>query len=96
VGSNKVSDEKFRSMVESVAPVTLPARAYGPKPLEWLPQDRKSTVWAWVQWPDRPAERVAAHVEGFNDRVVIVTFSTPTGTRQVCVWRNAVRRRGQS
>jgi len=85
-----------RRMAESPArPLTLPAQAYGPQPIEWVqPPRSKPPVWVWVQWPDRPAERIAAFASGWNDRVVIVEWSGSGGTRDTVVWRNAVTRRG--
>lgn len=74
-------------------PTTLPAPAYGPEPIMWAVLERadKPAVWAWISWRDRPAERVAAHAIGWNDRVVCVEWDAqPGGTRQTMVWRNAV------
>lgn len=75
-------------------PATLPVQAYGPNPIEW--PERRPTVWAWVQWAERPAERVAAVAKGWNDRVVIVEWYGPTGARETVVWRNAVTRRSDA
>jgi hypothetical protein len=50
-------------------------------------------VWAWISWPHKAAERVAAWVMGSNDRVVIVAWDTDRGERNTVVWRNAVTRR---
>lgn len=75
-------------------PTTLPTRAYGPNELAWLPRGVSApAVWAWISWRDRPAERVAAFAKGWNDRVVVVEWSGPTGTLDTVVWRNAVTRR---
>jgi len=76
-------------MLARVGPVTLPSRAYGPEPLTWAERSRPS-VWAWVQWPDRPAERVEASALGWNDRCVVVEFHGAHGTVQTTVWRQAV------
>lgn len=72
-------------------PCTLPQQAYGPNPIEWAGKSRPP-VWAWISWPDRPAERIPAHACGWNDRVVIVEWGTDRGTRNTVVWRNAVTR----
>jgi hypothetical protein len=93
VGSTKVTDEKLSAVLNGVAPVTLPHQAYGPQELTWLPPGGETPVWAWVQWPDRPASREPAVVHGFNDRVCLIKIETSTGTRQLTVWRNAVRKR---
>jgi len=75
-------------------PCTLPAQAYGPHPIEGVQHGQsKPPVWAWVQWPDRPAERIPAFASGWNDRVVVVEWTGPGGTRDTVVWRNAVTRR---
>jgi hypothetical protein len=93
LGSNKVTDEKLRQVIEAVPPVTLPPRAHGPQELEWEPVGEQPPVWIWVQWPDRVAEQVPGFVVASNDRVCVVRFETDRGTRQVTVWRPAVRRR---
>lgn len=93
MGSNRVSDQKYQQMLDSVAPVTLPPPpAYGPEPITWIEHDRPQ-VWAWIQWPDRVAERVPATVQGHNDRVVMISFYGDRGERYAIVWRNAVRLR---
>lgn len=75
-------------------PTTLPAQAYGPGRIDWVPANQsRPAVWAWVSWPDRPAERIAAFASGWNDRVVIVTWDGPGGAIDTVVWRNAVTRR---
>ena len=74
-------------------PITLPQQAYGPHSIEWAEGADRRPVWAWVSWPHKPAERVAATATGWNDRVVIVEWNSPTGTRDTVVWRNAVTRR---
>lgn len=75
-------------------PTTLPTAAYGPHKIEWVPRGQPvPPVWAWITWPDRPAERIAAFAKGWNDRVVVVQWSGPTGTLDTVVWRNAVTRR---
>lgn len=76
----------------SPAPCTLPTPAYGPQPIEWADRNRPP-VWAWITWPHQRAERVPAYATGWNDRVVVVEWETPTGTRNTIVWRNAVTRR---
>lgn len=72
-------------------PATLLDQAYGPNSIEW--PERRPTVWAWIQWAERPAERLPAVAKGWNDRVVIVEWYGPTGARETVVWRNAVSRR---
>lgn len=87
-----------RRMAEAAArPCTLPAQAYGPEPIQWVPVGQsKPPVWVWVQWPHRPAERIGAFAAGWNDRVVVVEWTGPGGTRNTVVWRNAVTRRVRS
>lgn len=78
----------------SPRPLTLPASAYGPNELEWVPIGQSAPpVWAWVSWPDRRAERIAAFAKGWNDRVVVVAWDGPGGAIDTVVWRNAVTRR---
>ncbi|MBW9093089.1 hypothetical protein JNB62_05290 [Microbacterium jejuense] len=78
----------------SPRPTTLPQQAFGPNPIHWVPRsESKPAVWAWVSWPDRPAERIAAFARGWNDRVVNVEWNGPRGTTETMVWRNAVTRR---
>lgn len=72
-------------------PCTLPQQAYGGEPLVWAQQ--RAPVWAWVSWPDRAAERVAAFARGWNDRVVVVEWFSDRGTVDTVVWRNAVTHR---
>lgn len=72
----------------SVPPATLPQQAFGRQPIEWL--EHKQAVWAWVQWPNRAAERVEAWALGANDRVVILEVPCNGGHWQPVVWRNAV------
>ncbi len=72
----------------SVAPLTLPLQAYGPNPLEWF--DPPRPVWAWVQWPNRAADRVEVRAVGANDRVVVLEVPCDGGHWQPVVWRNAV------
>lgn len=77
-------------------PTTLPQQAYGPEPIEWIPPGHsKPAVWAWVSWPDRPAERIEAFATGWNDRVVIVEWYGSGGVTDTVVWRNAVTRRAK-
>lgn len=71
--------------------VTLPTPAYGPQPIKWA--DRPPAVWAWIQWDDRPAERVRAVATGWNDRIVVVEWFGAHGHLNTVVWRNAVTRR---
>lgn len=98
MGSNKRYAEHYDRMYAEkletmpASPCTLPQQAYGPNPIEWAGRQRPS-VWAWISWPDRPAERTPAVATGWNDRVVIVEWMTDRGTRNVVVWRNAVTRR---
>lgn len=70
------------------APITLPVQAYGPQKIEWTREH--ASVWAWISWPHKPAERIPARVLGFNDRVCVVEWDTVTGVRNTVVWRNAV------
>ena len=74
-------------------PCTLPSPAYGAQPLEWAEVGERPAVWAWISWRHRPAERLPAVAQGWNDRVVVVHFDGPTGTVSTVVWRNAVSRR---
>lgn len=94
MGSSRVTDEKLQRVLNRVAPVTLPVQAWGPVPVTW--HDPVLPVWAWVCWPDRPAERIAGFAHGSNDRVVLFEWAGDGGTRQVVVWRNAVTRRGKT
>jgi hypothetical protein len=86
-----LNDKKIADAIP--APVTLPVAAYGPQPIEWAAQGERVAVWAWVQWKDRPAERIPAVATGWNDRVVIVQWYSEGGVRDTVVWRNAVTRR---
>lgn len=88
MGSTKVSDEMLSRTLASVPPITLPMQAFGQKPVEWYRDKRP--VWAWVQWPDRAAERVEAWAMGANDRVVVLEVPCDGGHWQPVVWRNAV------
>ena len=92
MGSTLVRDEKPQIVLDAMAPCTLPAAAYGPKPLEWLDRDRPP-VRAWVSWPYKAAEQVEGWVMASNDRVVVVAWNTDRGERNTVVWRNAVTRR---
>jgi len=74
-------------------PTTLPRQAYGPHPLVWAPRGAPLPVWAWISWPDRRAERIAARATGWNDRVVVVEWDSERGTINTVVWRGAVRHR---
>lgn len=85
-----LSDER-RAAAEP-GPCNLPSQAYGPQPLEWA-EDERPPVWAWVTWPHKPAERIAAFAWGWNDRVVMVEWFGPQGSVTTVVWRNAVTRR---
>lgn len=77
--------------IDRTRPVTLPQQAYGPQEIEWV--RKRPPVWAWVQWPDKPAERIPAYAHGWNDRVVVITWQALGGERSCVVWRNAVTRR---
>jgi hypothetical protein len=70
VGSTKVTDGKLDQTLERQSPVTLPQPAYGAQPIEWF-KDRRP-VWVWVQWRDRPAQRLPGWAVGANDRVVMI------------------------
>ena len=91
MGSTLVTDAKLQFVLENMAPCTLPAEAYGPRPIEWMP--KREPVWAWVSWPHKTAERLPAWATGANDRVVIVAWDTDRGERNTVVWRSAVTRR---
>ena len=89
-------DQLMRERLEDagIPPCTLPKEAYGEAPLEWVGRGKaKPPVWAWISWPHRPAERVAAFAAGWNDRVVIVSWNGERGELSTVVWRNAVTRR---
>ncbi|WP_424447537.1 hypothetical protein [Microbacterium arborescens] len=85
------ADERTQHVLMRIPPCTIPMQAYGPRPLEW-PSSRPA-VWAWVSWPHKPAERVAAIAHGWNDRVVVVHWMSPAGELNTVVWRYAVTRR---
>lgn len=87
MGSTKVTDEKLEQTLAREAPITLPQQAFGPNPIEWFKEPRP--VWAWVQWRDRPAERVAGVARGANDRVVMLAFDANGDHWEPVVWRNA-------
>lgn len=75
-------------------PCAIPSSAYGPQRIEWVPAGQsRPAVWAWIPWRHKPAERVPAFATGWNDRVVVVEWEAPTGTRNTVVWRNAATRR---
>lgn len=94
---NRRYQEHYAQMRERIfsempaAPCTLPQQAFGPDPVRWTRE--QPPVWAWVSWPDRPAERIAAHATGWNDRVVCVEWIGDRGTVNTMVWRSAVTRR---
>jgi hypothetical protein len=80
-----------RAQQASPRPVTLPQQAYGPTPLEWTDP---RPVWAWVQWPHQPAQRIPCFAVAHNDRVVIVRWWLNQGGQvDTVVWRNAVTHR---
>lgn len=92
-----MNDGRIAEATQTTAnPVTLPMQAYGQAPIEWSPHGRELPVWAWVQWPDRPAQRIECLARGWNDRVVIIEWEAAGGRRSVVVWRNAVTRRGHA
>lgn len=93
MGSTKVTDEKLHHTLTRATPCTLPRQAYGPNPIEWAPRGKPEPVWAWVNWPHQPAQRIPARATGWNDRVVIITWDGPAGEQNTVVWRNAVSRR---
>lgn len=62
-------------------PVTLPAQAYGPQPLEWT--QARPPVWVWVQWTGKPAERRHGYVKGYNDRICVVWVDGDGGGREM-------------
>ena len=83
--------ELSQQTIMRIPPCTIPMQAYGPQPLEWA--EKRPMVWAWVSWPHKPAERVAAVAHGWNDRVVVVYWMSSAGELNTVVWRNAVTRR---
>lgn len=91
MGSTLVTDEKLQQVLVRIPPCTLPMQAYGPQEVVWA--RKRPPVWAWVSWPHKPAERVAAWAEGWNDRVVSVRWVTSAGDVSTVVWRNAVTKR---
>lgn len=97
--SKRYAEHYDRLMRERIAdgavpPCTLPLQAYGPESIEWCKPPRPA-VWAWVQWPQKPAERIAATAVGWNDRVVIIVWNGDRGELNTVVWRNAVTRRSE-
>ncbi len=91
MGSTKVTDEKLERTLVRIPPCTLPVEAYGRQPLEWSAS--RPPVWAWISWPHKPAEKIAAFAHAWNDRVVIVHWDGPAGAVNTVVWRIAVTRR---
>lgn len=89
---DELNDRRIEQSTAQPGPCTLPVQAYGPQPLEWA-KGRPPEVWAWITWPDRPASRIRAVADGWNDRVVVVGWEAQGGRRTVVVWRNAVTRR---
>lgn len=85
-------DDLMHERLEEVRipPCTLPHHAFGREDIHWAGAAQKQSVWAWISWPHKPAERLAARAIGWNDRVVIVEWDDRTGTRNTVVWRNAV------
>lgn len=90
MGSNNVSDEKLKLVLERMPPCTLPKQAFGPNEIEWAGPSERRSVWAWITWPNGAATRVKAAAHGWNDRVVVVQWNTTVGDVQCVVWRNAV------
>lgn len=72
-------------------PCSLPRQAYGPQEIVWAREP--VPVWAWIIWPDRPAEKLPCTATGWNDRVVFVQWYSQRGQVQATVWRNAVTHR---
>jgi hypothetical protein len=91
MGSTKVSDQMLEIVLAAIAPCTLPLAAYGPQEIE--SHGTPVSVWAWISWPHKPAERVEALARGWNDRVVVIEWDGERGTVSTVVWRNAVTRR---
>jgi len=97
MGTSKRYVEHFDNLMRTrldeqhIGPCTLPLQAYGPDPIRWVHE--RPAVWVWLTWPHKPAERTAAFAAGWNDRVVIVEWSTLNGERNTVVWRNAVTNR---
>ncbi|MBQ9917341.1 MAG: hypothetical protein IJO71_09095 [Microbacterium sp.] len=88
MGSTKVTDEKLERTLARESPCTLPIQAFGRQPIEWFKEARP--VWAWVQWRDRPAERIPAVARGANNLVVMLAFDVAGDHWEPVVWRNAV------
>ncbi len=78
-----------------------------PRPLSLTEHERRSTgagvttpdepekVLAWVRYPEQ-AVQVEGEAVAFNDRVVLVRFSTlGGGVAEAWVWRSAVTKPGQ-
>lgn len=88
---DRLNDQRIAA--SSGSPTTLPPSAWGPEPIVWAKPGERASVWAWISWPDRVAERTPARAKGWNDRVVIVEWDAEGGSRDTVVWRNAVTRR---
>ena len=80
-----------RMAAAPVSPCSLPMQAYGPQKVTWVP--KPLPVWAWIIWPDRPAEKLPCFAAGWNDRVVFVQWYSDRGQLQATVWRNSVTHR---
>lgn len=98
MGTNSRYTGSINERIEQVVaptsqPVTLPQQAYGPQSVEWAKS--RIPVWAWVQYTDRPAARIAAYASGWNDRIVVIVWDGPGGERSIVVWRNAVTKRAE-
>ncbi|MGX9349390.1 hypothetical protein [Microbacterium sp. KNMS] len=87
------SSESIDRAFQSRRPVTLPTQAYDDERIEWAPRDSPVPVWAWVQFTEGPAEKIAAVAEGWTSRVVLLRVPSTGGERSVVVWRLAVTRR---
>ncbi|MFG6401480.1 hypothetical protein [Microbacterium sp. P04] len=94
MGSNKRYADQIdarsadRIGVTGPAPATLPPDAFGPRPIEW--SGAQTSVWLWVQWHDRVAERRKGYVKGSNDRVCVAWVDGPGGGWEIVVWRQGV------
>jgi hypothetical protein len=95
VGTSKRYVEHFDAMMRerleqgTMPPCSLPMQAYGSQPIEWCRANRPA-VWAWITWPHKACERIAAFATGWNDRVVFVEREGERRTVNAVVWRNAV------
>lgn len=88
---DRLNDQRIAQAAARPNPVTLPPTAWGPNKVQW--QKNPVPVWAWLQWSEGPAEKVACVAHGWNDRVVVVSWEASAIGRTVIVWRQAVTHR---